>query len=136
MEETLISFDTAKLAKEKGFSYKFNAVYWDDGELEEGIVGYNRVVSKTEQERYGAPTKSLLQKWLRDIHGIHIIIIPTVTSSWTYKTVTVISQRNEDVIKGIKNVSDLPPYKEVCGYDFNNFEDALEDALFESLKLI
>ena len=87
-------------------------------------------------ESVSAPTQSFLQKWLRDIHGIHIIIIPTVTSSWTYKTVTVISQRDEDVIKGIKNVSDLPPYKEVCGYDFSNFEDALEDALFKALKLI
>ena len=85
---------------------------------------------------YGFPTQSLLQRWIRDIHGIHIIIIPTVTSSWTYKTVSVISQRDDDVINGIKSVSDLPPYKEVCGYDFNTFEDALEDALFESLKLV
>ena len=77
-----------------------------------------------------------LQKWLRETYGIHIVIIPTVTSFWTYKTVTVISDRDDDVIKGIKSVSDLPPYKEVCGYDFNVYEDALEDALFEALKLI
>ena len=85
---------------------------------------------------YSAPTQSLLLKWLREKHGIHILVIPTITSDWTYKTITVTSERDNDVILGIKSVSDLPPYTEVCGEDFRTYEDALENGLIESLKLI
>ena len=115
MEEQLVLSKTAILAKEKKFNISCRYCTGDNVQL---------------------PTQTLLQRWIRETHGIHIVIIPTVTSFWTYKTVTVISDRDDDVIKGIKSVSDLPPYKEVCGYDFNTYEDALEDALFEALKLI
>lgn len=76
------------------------------------------------------------QKWLREKHGVHIVIIPTVTTNWTYKTVRVMSEIDDDVILGLKSVSELPPYTEVCGYDFNTYEDALEDAIKETLKTI
>jgi hypothetical protein len=48
MQEELITLETAKLAKEKGFDY-FNGIY------------------KTQRS-----TQSLLQKWLREIHKIDI----------------------------------------------------------------
>lgn len=81
-------------------------------------------------------TLTLLQKWLREKYGVHIVIIPTVTSGWTYKTVRVISELDNDVIIGLKSVDSLPPYKEVCADDFSTFEEALEDGIYESLKLI
>ena len=151
MEEQLISFETAKLAKEKGYNkrseYCFAETYAHDyechhtgneytSEYKGPRLLYSEYIGEHDNVICNAPPQHVLQKWLREIHGIHIVIIPTVTSFWTYKTVTVISERDNDVIKGIKSVSDLPPYKEVCGYDFNTYEDALEDALFESLKLI
>jgi hypothetical protein len=56
MQETLISFDTAKLAKEKGFNYNG---YWRWSP----DAGHNECCSQF-----------LLAKWLRDVHGIHLQI--------------------------------------------------------------
>lgn len=136
--EDYITLETSKLAKEKNYNeycekgyYKYELIdkekvylLWSDA-LGYGstLVGY-------------APKQHELQKWLREKHGIHILIIPTVTAAWTYKTVTVISERDNDVIVGIKSVDDLPPYKNVCGEDFNTYEDALESALKNSLNQI
>ena len=137
MEEQFVSFETAKLAKQKKYPQMdyLSYVLPDDKNKYPYLTGIHPCHFNSKKV-FHAPTQTLLQRWLREIHGIHIVIIPTVTSFWTYKTVTVISERDDDVIKGIKSVSDLPPYKEVCGYDFNTYEDALEYALFESLKLI
>jgi len=64
MEEQKISFETAKLAKEKGF-YDFGFGYAYD-------VNGNQVNSTTKHAIYPKVTQSLLQKWLRDEHNLHI----------------------------------------------------------------
>lgn len=139
MEDKRISFKLAKLAKEKGFNLACDYAY---------TVGHANIQPNTallplyglcklggnQPHLASAPTQSLLQKWIREKHGIHIVIIPTIESFWTYKTVTVISEKDSGIIKGISSVSDLPPYIDVCGYDFSTYETALEDALFESLN--
>ena len=61
MKEQLISFDTAKLAKEKGFDWTGKQGWSLKGNLE----GYNKT-------NYPAPTQALLQKWLRENHNIDI----------------------------------------------------------------
>jgi len=82
MKEELISLETAKLAKEKGFNVITNS-HWqrDYGDLENGnyppldsFTFYENIpyrVSKT-VDLVPAPTQSLLQKWLREEHYIHI----------------------------------------------------------------
>lgn len=153
MEEQLITFETAKLAKEKGFNIPQNKMYsygkdmfeyidkvrFYDGikyECSETPYNWNDDKSPTSTKYFSAPTQSLLQKWLREKHGIHIVLIPTINAAWTYKTTTVLSERDEEVIIGIKDVGDLPPYKNVCGEDFSTYEKALERGLQEALKLI
>lgn len=64
MKEEIISFETAKLAKEKGFDWNVNSHYSYDGEHI-----YHHFKSD-----FRAPTQSLLQKWLRDQHKIHFEI--------------------------------------------------------------
>mgnify|MGYP003565150177 FL=1 len=136
MGETLITFETAKLAKEKGFDNKSQKGYYKHGDINLLLWIDSENYNNQKDFLCEASTQSLLQKWLREVHGIHIVIIPTVTSHWTYKTLTVLSERDNDIIKGIKSVSDLPPYDNVCGEDFSTYESALEDALQKSLILI
>ena len=66
MKEQLISFSTAKLAKEKGFDNYDVANYYREG------INYalNNSGTSTIKEvgNYPAPTQSLLQKWLREKH--------------------------------------------------------------------
>jgi hypothetical protein len=70
MQDTIVNFETAKLAKERGFNIiqlmgSHHTFYKSDGSK---IVGD----SFAKQLMNYAPTQSLLQKWLREIHGIHI----------------------------------------------------------------
>ena len=161
--EELVSFLVAKLAKEKGFNedcYNIylqkdnNETYVEDSHyyywqtttsnlyIEDIIEKRKKLQIKYPNVNFHtgevctAPTQSQIQRWFREIHGIHIVIIPTVTSDWTYKTVRVIAEIDNEVIRGVKSIDSLPPYTEVCGYDFSTYEQALEDALFESLKSI
>jgi len=74
MKDKLILFDTAKLAKEKGFDWKVLKAY--DGvpicSHSESIFKPLNYNSTTSGNYHSAPTQSLLQKWLREEHNIHI----------------------------------------------------------------
>ena len=71
MEEELISFNTAKLAKQKGITIKSKDVWIDiDGETRCRVMRSKHLF---ENECY-APTQSLLQKFIREKRGVHIEI--------------------------------------------------------------
>jgi len=87
MNEQLISLETAKLAKEKGFNLNSHAFYGCDNPAS-GEPG-NKLILRTwedwtnfgkEEESqegtmvYSAPTQTLLQKWLREKHKIIVLI--------------------------------------------------------------
>lgn len=137
MLEQLVSLEVAKLAKEKGFKEKTYTAYKDNGSIivlkdtkrDLKFINHNNSI-------YGisAPTQALLAKWLREEKGFHVVIIPTVESGWTYKTVRVLSKMDDDVIKGLASVDSLPPYKDVHAWDYNSYEEALENAFIEILK--
>lgn len=63
MQEQLISFETAKSAKEKGFKEKTELYY--SSSTKSYSVSY---------DEFAAPTQSLLQKWLRNNYNIDIVI--------------------------------------------------------------
>ena len=71
MKEQLINFETAKSAKEKGVKLDINGLYWEDGSYDSGE---NALVYEEFQDVMSAPTQSLLQKWLREVHDIFISI--------------------------------------------------------------
>ena len=132
MEEQLISFETAKLAKEKGFDEKVYREYDKSGYLRctsksaDVVLGpYDELLKSTE---YPAPTQSLLQKWLREVHKINIFI-----SSKTIENKTIFIPHGRTIPDTIKNnlIVDIIQY---CTN--NTYEEALEIALFEALKLI
>ena len=109
MEEQLISFETAKLAKEKGFKRLCDFSYDEDG----------MITGNCEQAyNFVAPTQSLLQKWLREKHKIHIEL---QCDSNYYKYFILIY------------------YKTNCVFSLDDsliYEEALEIGLQEALKLI
>lgn len=80
MKDQLISFETAKLAKEKGF-YIINSDilnwYHNNGE-KAGDFDFRlmntKITDYQTHEGILAPTQSLLQKWLREKHNLFITI--------------------------------------------------------------
>lgn len=92
MEEQFVTYETALLAKEKGFDENTDKCYadtkeheyedvWNHGddikvEYEPPHIVSSRYIEDYNYTRYicDAPTQSLLQKWLRENHSIHITI--------------------------------------------------------------
>lgn len=140
MVEDIISLETAKLAKERGFPQAFNKLrggnYYNYlGELNGDVTEkLSRVIRKEDYsgfENVSAPTQALLAKWLRDVHGWHIITIPVVTMCYTFKILKVWKKDfdpNLDI--------ETPPYSGVNAYDYSSHEEALEAGLLEVLKLL
>lgn len=71
MEEKLISFETAKLAKEKGFNELCQKSYIGTPAIQTSDINHR---NKDYIHRYSAPTKSLLRQWIRETRGVHIEI--------------------------------------------------------------
>ena len=71
VQEEYISFETAKLLKEKGFDEDFDAdiVKWYnvDG-------GDENLCSLVDFRAYKCPSLAMMMKWLREIHGLFISI--------------------------------------------------------------
>ena len=158
MKEELISFETARLLKEKKWSFPTLNFYFEDGQSKENVleqttgmdygseftVEYEELIenwndnfltkknghrcfgcdkNKGYFETYSAPTQALLQKWLREIHNIHIC------NNLHYKVnggvagyLIDISHPNGD-FKGVST-------------DGITYEEALEKGLYTALKLI
>lgn len=81
MKEAYVSFETAKLLKEKGFDWKCSAWYakYDTGvELHTDIErrDYNSDTVSLYDGLISAPTLQMACRWLREEHKIHISIIP------------------------------------------------------------
>ena len=74
--EDYVSFETAKLLKEKGFNEKAKSYFTDDG-----LAGYmfgigQKSNSELEDCFYCRPTLQMAMKWLRENHNIHITSVP------------------------------------------------------------
>ena len=121
MEDTRVTFETAKLAKKKGFDIKTTHYYLGDEKnhilnisKEYSIEGLNWNLRST---RISAPTQSLLAKWLREEHNIHLIAYKNINIDgydWCYITTD-----------GITNIN-----------SYKTYEEAYEIGLQEALKLI
>jgi hypothetical protein len=124
MKEQLISFETAKLAKDKGFKINTRKGYiyrFKEHESEDyvGSLTHDPLTCDI-----GAPTQSLLQKWLREKYNIDIIIMRDGISDdgITMKYYPwIFTEKNSIDWKGI--------FKDT-------YEKTLEKGLQEALKLI
>lgn len=135
MKEQLISFETAKLAKEKGFNiptlYGYNIkeevlqhidyASYSPGEPEILITDFIK------SWEYQAPTQSLLQKWLREEHEIHIEIY-RMSNHFKCRIVGKDDRFGDDDIYRMREYH--------RGLQGNTYEEALEKGLQEALKLI
>ena len=111
MQEEKVSFQVAKLAKEKGFESNERPAYNIEGILQNTFNG--------EDTYYPAPTESLLQRWLREVHNIHITVYSLDKKYWcNFRNI-----KDEDTVLFISE-------------NYQTYEKVLEIGLFEALKLI
>ncbi len=136
MKETLIEFETAKIAKEKGFSKTkrgidtslSNYVYNFKGDIIRELSSHT-----TWNGKVVAPTQSLLQKWLREEHKIFVNPIPNFKTKVGQHHLGIVYMRSKNEVHSelLKN-DDLYKSKKL----FDTYEQALEQGLINALKLI
>jgi len=117
MTEQLISLETAKLAKEKGFD-------WNPGKAYYTTLGEHDMSMKYDYNNphhYAMTSQSLLAKWLRDKHNLYVNANPVIYAG-DEKASYFQSSLNTNIIL----------YKE----RFDTYEDALEASLKYALNLI
>lgn len=122
--EKLVGFETAKLAKEKGVAIDCRNTFdvmedkiYEDLNAKAGFIA-----------SYPRPTQEGLKNILRKIHFMYVLVIPTVTCSWTFKII--------DVQCDPQNEIERPPYSGVDANDYNLYEEAMEAGLIEVLNQI
>ena len=71
IEESYVSFDTAKMLKEAGFDARCYVQYSDIGVQWDSTSPSN---FNADDWAYSCPTQALAARWLREAHGIHVVI--------------------------------------------------------------
>jgi len=128
MQDQLVSFETAKLAKDKKFIFygRDSACYLMNGQSfpsTYNLQNYDAAVAREFSKFIYAPTQSLLQRWLREVHKIEAGVnynYYQVAGKITYQKIVI--------------SNNYLNYR--CTGSFNSYEEAFEESLKEALKLI
>lgn len=120
LEDERVSFDTAKLAKEKGFDIPTTYYFDFIGDTCSGTTKTNW--NKSKEELYSKPTQALLQRWLREVHNI--ILESVFHSNAKYYWATSKKENNEQY-----DINSSMTY-------YDTYEEALELGFIEALKYI
>lgn len=88
--EDYVSFEVAKLLKERGYCNISNTLYKDNGEFLHYDVGLtNRGFSTTLGNFYETPTHQMALKWLREVYNIFIqidyVVLAKTSFEYTYE---------------------------------------------------
>ena len=123
MKEQIISFETAKFAHKAHFKIGQFYCYDENGKLDSLWGQDDWITFGYFDGSYLAPVQSILQKWLRENFKVDITIHRSFSMKNSYHYCIIID---------CKYVAEN---QQVC-IPGRTYEEALEDALFESLKLI
>jgi hypothetical protein len=128
IHDEIVTYEVAKLAKEKGFDVPTRTIkvekiegtekeVWDEEEC--------RYITQWETRSLRIPTQSLLQRWLREMKNIHIEIVATACGYyWIADKTNGTAITDSDILDRGTNE----------GGCFDTYELALEDALKYALE--
>ena len=122
IEEEYISFETAKLAKEKGFDIPTRYGFSERGTLVRVDTSDNW---NQDKGFYSRPTQSLLARWLREKYNVSVEVYSSVF-------------RYQHNIRNIDStcIGGSDYSKTNGGGAWSSYEEAMEDGLQEALKLL
>jgi len=110
--EDYVSFETAKLLKEKGFNEYCRAFRSPSGKLfysSHDIKNFED--GKTIGAAIAAPTLQMAMKWLREVHNIAIVVTPSIF--WGKYNVSIYKKGN-DYPYGFDGGDLVPSYEQAC----------------------
>lgn len=114
--EDYVSFETAKLLKEKGFDEDIARVVNEEGEIDY-LGSFQPSLAYLHHTWYRCPTLQMTMKWLREVHKIHIAVIVAYHH---------FPRRYEVHIMKLENIDDFILHRQI---DFASYEEACEAAI-------
>ena len=123
IEESFVSFDTAKMLKEAGFDVPCTSQYTEGMGVWNVEYPYN---FNEDDFGYSRPTQALAARWLRDAHHINVYACFDYEKfderKWFFTQEHTMVNDDSAVYCSITN--------------YNSYEEALEAGLQEAIKLI
>ena len=112
--ENYVSFDTAKLLKEKGFKGD-GSHFYENKKIVSFVDYWDRI---TPYERYctiECPTLQMVMRWLRDVHNMYVFPFPQINTNKFWVEIYQLSnnQKWENLYCEI-NLQDYSFYEEAC----------------------
>lgn len=105
--EDYVSFEVAKLLKEKGFDERCFSFYWSDGSLDANSHDKKTNLRNSTSSNPVAPTLQMAMKWLREVHNIALNVCYFL-GMWSYTVYRT------DVSSSGYNSENFDTYEEAC----------------------
>jgi hypothetical protein len=118
--EDYVSFEVAKLLKEKGFD-EFTFSNYN----ENGIIQFNEVETRV-AKGYQRPTHQMALKWLRKVYHCHVII------GYVFKADAKLTNDYVSYCYSVENANTFVEFTQDEWYD--SYEEAIEASLLYVLK--
>ena len=125
IEESYVSFDTARMLKEAGFEANLKTRYVEEEKDEWACweSGTKRSDYNYFDDTIACPTQALAARWLREVYNVAIYsLYDDDMEQWFY---VVDAFTKNPVINGFQS-----------GSEYDDYESAFEDGLREAIKLI
>ncbi len=157
MQEQIIEFNTAILAKEKLFDLLVIGYYMFDHEEGDHIKtitefndyefpkiyrdnlrnNFNGIEIESDYEFVSAPSQSLLQRWLRERHNIDVDVSRDAEVHFKDEIRWIVMVSNWNDIRIVSHsIAELKHPNHSHYIDYKSYEEAMEKGLIEALKLI
>ena len=134
LEESYVSFETAKLLKEAGFEANLKTMYVEEEKDEWAFwdSGAKRSDYNYFDDTIACPTQALAARWLREAHGIHVSsnIFMDSANDADGKTVDEWTFWSYDLFDNSGRIIEESDDR------YDSYEEALEAGLREAIKLI
>lgn len=122
---TPVTFELAKLLKEKGFDSATNTHYWLEDELNPEVV-YSKTPRQGFFKEYGgsllAPTTSEVVMWLYEKHDIWVVVNVDIQNRWYFELFNLKDKRNAEILTDDEYWFNSPTeaYEAAIEYTLNN----------------
>jgi hypothetical protein len=120
IEEAYVSFEVAKMLKEKGFNEICRAAYTGGGKF----ITHHNYYSQGGGDECVAPTHQMAMKWLREVHNIFIVIEPHM---YDY-----INEKNSSYVTSLWQGDNY--YENITSRDYPTYEEAVEASIKYALE--
>ena len=116
--EDYVSFEIAKLLKEKGFNEKCDNcyAYFADDDIRCLNLGYPKSAQSLIKDRYPYVTLQMAMKWLREVQNLFVFPFPQMNTNkfWTEIYQLSDNQEWENLYCESIDLQDYPTYEEAC----------------------